>query len=70
MAQSHMYGGTLKNCLRQSRKRGVYSYRRGIPEKLRPYFYRDNGKLSGREWKESLKTKSRNRALMLAANMN
>ena len=70
MVQSHMYSRSLKNYLRQSKKKGVYSFRRGIPEKLRPYFYKDDGKLRGREWKEPLKTKSRNRALILAANIN
>ncbi len=70
MVQSHMTKGGLRNYLKQSRTRGVYSYRRAIPEKLRPFFYKADGKLRGREWKEPLKTNSLNIALVLAANVN
>ena len=56
--------------MKQSGTRGVYSYRRGIPAKLRPYFLKADGKPRGREWKEPLKTNSLSKALILAANVN
>ena len=52
MVQSLMRDVSLKNYLKQSGKRGVYSFRRGIPIKLRPYFKKADGSLRGREWKE------------------
>ena len=70
MVQSLMRDVTLKNYLKQSGKRGVYSFRRGIPIKLRPYFKKADGSLRGREWKEPTKTTNLSRALVLAAKIN
>jgi len=70
MVQSCMKKGSLKNYLKQSRITGVYSYRRGIPERLRPYFRNSDGKLRGREWKEPLKTNNLSIALVLLAKVN
>ncbi|MDB0060301.1 tyrosine-type recombinase/integrase [Planktomarina sp.] len=61
---------SLKNYLKQSGKRGVYSFRRGIPIKLRPYFKKADGSLRGREWKEPTKTTNLSSALVLAARIN
>ena len=70
MVQSRMRDVSLKNYLKQSGKRGVYSFRRGIPIKLRPYFKKADGSLRGLEWKEPTKTTNLSRALVLAARIN
>ena len=60
----------LKNYLKRSQKTGVFSYRRAIPSKLSSYFLNADGTPKGREWKESLKTKDKAKALQLCAELN
>jgi len=59
-----------KNYLLASPRTGVFNYRRGIPAKYRKYFRKSDGSLRGAEWKETLKTTSKTKALVLAARIN
>lgn len=65
-----MKNGSVQNYLKSSKKLGDYSYRRRIPERYKHQFVKPDGKLRGREWNESLKTKSKSKALRLAAEVN
>lgn len=70
MVQRLMKQPQLKNYLKPSPKTGTYSYRRAIPAKLKCYFFKENGRLRGAEWKESLKTSSLSIALKRAVEVN
>lgn len=59
-----------QNYLSASPRNGVFNYRRGIPAKYRAYFRKPDGSLRGKEWKQSLKTHLKSRALVLAARIN
>lgn len=59
-----------KNYVKPSEKDGIYNYRRGIPEQYRSYFLKADGSLRGREWKETLGTANKPKALALAVRVN
>ena len=59
-----------QNYLSASPRNGVFNYRRGIPAKYRAYFRKPDGSLRGKEWKQSLKTRLKSKALVLAARIN
>jgi len=59
-----------KNYLSASPRTGVFNYRRGIPAKYRSTFRKPDGSLRGAEWKQSLKTRTKSKALVLAARIN
>lgn len=69
MVQSHM-NKERKHYIQQTEKTGTWNYRRGIPSEYRLYFLKSDGKIRGREWKQSLKTKDKARALELGARVN
>ena len=69
MVQSYM-NKERKHYIQQTEKTGTWNYRRGIPSEYRIYFLKSDGKIRGREWKQSLKTKDKARALELGASVN
>tara|TARA_R110000764_G_scaffold239847_1_gene340238 strand:- start:618 stop:2198 length:1581 start_codon:yes stop_codon:yes gene_type:complete len=60
----------VQNYLKISPKTKTYSYRRRIPAKYKEFFLKPNGKPRGKEWNESLKTKSMSLALKRGSDVN